>query len=79
MKIPAKIELYLVKNALPGEAVFLDSALLDQLIWNYPDFNIYPGGGETIRSASSLNNFFILSFIDTKDFDFADDFEETIN
>ncbi len=60
-KLPPKIESFIKKEALPGESVFLYTAMLDYLIFTYPELNLYPGGGDSRKSAAELNSFWLIT------------------
>lgn len=60
-KMPSDFEKILRNEAVPGEAVFLGSQMLDHFVWKYSDFNVYPAGGSTIELTKSRDHFFFLS------------------
>lgn len=55
-KLPDKIKKIIQQNPAP---VFLSSQLLDKLVLNHPELNIFPGGGNTLQYASSFGSFYI--------------------
>ncbi len=60
-KLPEEIEAYIDRNLKYGEALFLSSELLDRIVLNYPDLNIFPAGGNSLQNASHFKNFYIVS------------------
>ncbi len=74
-KMPKKIHLFLQKNLLKGEAIFLNEEFLDLFVLKYPKFNIYPAGGKEKETALSKNDFYLLSCYFSPDFNFFKDFK----
>jgi hypothetical protein len=60
-KLPVGIENYISENLKTGEPLFLSSELLDRLVLEYPALNIFPAGGNSLKNASSYNDFYIIS------------------
>lgn len=74
--LPQKIPDELINNIMQegyfGEPAFLSSQMMDAFVLNHPDLNIFPAGGEALKNAQSLKNFYIIeSFqsLDCKDID----------
>lgn len=59
-KMPEKIAEKLNEKGYTGEPIFLSSQLLDKLVLNHPEFNIFPAGGNTLKNAESMKSFYIL-------------------
>ena len=62
-KLPQTIEKYISENIDDGEPFFLSCELLDGLVLNYPELNIFPAGGNSPDNALSYNDFYIISGI----------------
>ncbi|MGI6395289.1 MAG: hypothetical protein ACOX2F_11285 [bacterium] len=63
-KMPENIEKTV---AFVKKPLFLSSQLLDKLVLNHPDFNIYPAGGNSLKVADSFGVFYILEKFQTLD------------
>lgn len=61
-RLPDTLEKYLKENYLYGEPVILSEETLDQLVWKYPEYNIYPGGGKNAEKAAEFANFLLISY-----------------
>ncbi len=60
-KLPQPLYTYLTKEILPGEKIFLADARFDQLIWNYPELDIQPGSGISVKQAGGETLFYLIS------------------
>ena len=75
--IPEEIVKEINAKGFPGEPVFLSSQLMDEFVLNYPDLNIFPAGGETLKNAKSIKGFYIIeSFESLACNDIAEEFRE---
>jgi len=58
--IPAEIVNEINTKGFPGEPVFLSSQLMDKFVLNHPDLNIFPAGGESLKNAQTMPEFYIV-------------------
>jgi hypothetical protein len=57
------------------EPILLSSQLLDHMVLEHPELNIYPAGGEAYLNAGSPTDFILLEGFESKD---CDDFNEKL-
>jgi hypothetical protein len=71
-KIPEKVLEQSGAEFKHGEPLFLSSQLLDKLVLNHPELNIYPAGGNSLKNAKSMGVFYILEKFQSLDCDQID-------
>jgi hypothetical protein len=75
--LPKNIETLIKDDLAAGESVFLSSELLDKIILNYPESNIFPAGGDSLQNAVLFSEFYIISgFKSLKCADISNDYSQ---
>ncbi len=59
-RMPSSFITILDRDLRPGEPVFLTDQRYDALVWNHPNYNIFPGGGRRGDQAAGQGRFFLI-------------------